>query len=407
MKIGLFTDQYYPSISGVVTSIKMLYEGLEKMGHECFIFTSFDESQVDNKEELAAKKVINFDGKRYPFKAIKDYRFTFNYNKSIKIIAQYNLDIIHVHTEYNIAKIAMKASKRLGIPIVHTLHTSWKDYINYLFPTLDKNFHNQLLWLEKKIFTEPISKASIFDIVPTKKVLGDLEIYGMNGEVKVVPTGIELDRFYSENYSKDDINNLRVSLGLTDKFVFGYVGRTSKEKNIPTIIKSFAEAFKNSDDVSLLIVGGGPELPELKAEVKKYGIEDQVLFTDLVAWDKVPLYYQIFDIFVNASSTETQGLTYIEALSSNLPVLVKKDECIEDFIKEGYNGFYFDTPEELVLKMKYIYENKNTLPDIKKNTYKSIKMFSKEEYSKNILIVYEEAIKKYKEHNPDTEKVTA
>ena len=47
MRIGLFTDQYYPSISGVVTSIRMLYDGLVSLGHEVFIFTSFDEEMVD------------------------------------------------------------------------------------------------------------------------------------------------------------------------------------------------------------------------------------------------------------------------------------------------------------------------------------------------------------------------
>ena len=52
MRIGLFTDQYYPSISGIVTSIKMLYDGLTALGHEVFIFTSFDEEKVDNADEL-------------------------------------------------------------------------------------------------------------------------------------------------------------------------------------------------------------------------------------------------------------------------------------------------------------------------------------------------------------------
>ncbi|MGM9968998.1 MAG: glycosyltransferase [Anaeroplasma sp.] len=395
MRIGLFTDQYYPAISGVVTSIKMLYEGLEKMGHECFIFTSFDENKVDNKEELENKNIINFKARPYPFKAIKDYRYTFTHKRFVKIVKQYNLDIIHVHTEYNISKIAIKASKKLGIPIVHTLHTSWKEYIKYLFPKLDRLFHKQLLWLEKKWFTEPISKASTIEIVPTKKVLHDLAIYGMKGNVKVIPTGIELSRFDESNFSNERKESLKKELNLKDEFVFTFIGRTSKEKNIEELIKGFSKAFTNNENVKLLIVGGGPDLEELKELASTTQLNDKVIFTDLIPYDIVPIYYQISNIFVNASESETQGLTYIEALSSGIPVLVKKDECILDVVEDGYNGFYFNNSEELINKMKFIYENRNSLDEIKMNTKKSVKKYSKNQYSKNILAVYKEAISVY------------
>ena len=72
MKIGLFSDQFYPQISGVVTSIKMLYEGLEAMGHECYIFTAIDDENCKDHPELTSKRVINFPGIHYPFKAAKD-----------------------------------------------------------------------------------------------------------------------------------------------------------------------------------------------------------------------------------------------------------------------------------------------------------------------------------------------
>ena len=396
MKIGLFTDQYYPNVSGVVTSIKMLYEGLEAMGHECYIFTSFEKSEGNGIEELKSKRVINLHGIRYPFKAVRNYRFSFGYRKSIKIIAKYDLDIIHVHTEYNIAKIAIRASKKLGIPIVHTLHTSWKDYINYLFPVLDKVMHNHLLSLERKWFTEPISKASVFDIVPTKKILGDLHLYGMSNEVKIVPTGIDIEKFKKDNIDKNNLEGLKKSLGLENKLVFGFIGRTSHEKNIELILEAYAKAFSDNDAVRLLIVGGGPSLDNLKKLASSLNILDKIVFTDLVSWEDIPVYYHLLDVFVNASETETQGLTYIEALASDVVLLVREDECLEDVLIDGYNGLYFKSQEELSIKMSYLYNNNQEIDRMRENTSKSISEYSKENYSKKINDIYFEAISIYK-----------
>lgn len=112
MRIGMFTDQYYPNISGVVTSIKMLYEGLESFGHEVFIFTSFDEKAVDNPDVLEKLNVINLPGRPYPFKDLKNYRWNLFHKKFIKQVASYQLDVIHLHTEFNVGKIARMVAKK-------------------------------------------------------------------------------------------------------------------------------------------------------------------------------------------------------------------------------------------------------------------------------------------------------
>ncbi|MDE6584835.1 MAG: glycosyltransferase, partial [Anaeroplasmataceae bacterium] len=94
MKIGIFTDQFYPYISGVVTSIKMLYTGLKDRGHEVFIFSSLDEKKVAECEEIKHYNFINFPGKPYPFKNLRDYRYTKHPKKYLPLIASYKLDVI-------------------------------------------------------------------------------------------------------------------------------------------------------------------------------------------------------------------------------------------------------------------------------------------------------------------------
>ena len=81
MRIGMFTDQYYPQVSGVVTSITMLYDGLTAMGHEVFIFTSYDDKKYPNVPELEGKNIINIKGISYPWKVVKDYKWTIKKKK--------------------------------------------------------------------------------------------------------------------------------------------------------------------------------------------------------------------------------------------------------------------------------------------------------------------------------------
>lgn len=400
MRIGLFTDQWYPQVSGVVTSIKMLYEGLEAMGHECFIFTSFDDDKNDNSPELRNKKIVNLSGMHYPFKVVKDYKFTFNHKKTTKIIKKYNLDIIHLHTEFSIAGIAEHAAKKLNIPLVHTFHTAWINYIVTLFPKTDSFMHNYYVHLLKKMFTGPIGKISEIEILPTKKVLSYMKDYGMyDKEYRVIPTGIELDRFERSNFKEEELQKLKESLGLKDKFVFAYIGRLAKEKNIEYIVEGFAKTFKNVDDARLMIVGDGPILDSLKKEVSKFEIEDKVVFTGMISWDKVPMYYHISDVFLNASKSETQGLTYIEALTSKLPTVVYKDDCVIDLIVDGYNGYYFENMDELEEKIKLIYDRRNELSTMKENAYKSAIPYSKKQFAESIYNTYCEAINMYKERN--------
>ncbi len=391
MRVGIFSDQYYPIISGVVTSIKMLKEGLESLGHEVYVFTSFDEKKAT---ELLPDDVINIPGRSYPFKNLRDYRYTFTHKRFVKIVKKYDLDIIHLQTEFNIAKLAKLVHNKLHIPVVHTMHTLWSDYFKYVSPFFDKHAHKLMEKGLRVLFMKACANMSEIQIVPTKKVYEQRKTYALGKEIRIVPTGIELDRFYPNNLDNNKIEEIKNNLKIdTNKFVFLYIGRTSEEKNIPTLLNAFAKA--NLDNALFLLVGGGPELDDLKKLVSDLKISDKVIFTGLVEWQNIPYYYQLGDVFLNASQSETQGLTYIEALASGKPLLVQKDECIEDVVVDYYNGLFFDGEEELVIKMKEIVKAPDTLKTIKANTLKSVENYSKEQFTKNVLKIYNEAIEMY------------
>jgi 1,2-diacylglycerol 3-alpha-glucosyltransferase len=372
MKIGLFTDQYFPIISSVVTSVKMLYDGLTNLGHECFIFTNSSEEIIYENDN-----VISFPETAYS-------------NKEIKKVASYNLDIIHVHTEYKIAKLAIKAAKKCAIPLVHTLHMIWNDYTAPATPEA-KQIGNKTIKGLKTRFKRQISKSSTVEIVPTKKVLMEAIKNGIHhcNEIRIIPTGIDLSKFYPSNFSKSSIAKLRDEIGLTkEDFIFLCVSRFSEDKNINTILEAYSKIVKDNPNTKLLIVGGGSSYDELKKLAKKLKIKDNVIFTGFVEYENLPLYYQLGHVFVNAALSETQGISTLEALASGLPLLAQKDDVIEDVVVDYYNGIYFDGVDELKQKMKELLKATSTLKSIRTNTLKSINAYSKEEYSKRILNVY-------------------
>ena len=128
MRVGIFTDTYTPFINGVTTSVLMLKKGLEKKGHTVYIVTVNDKTLKYKLEENG--KVLRVPG--IPI-GIYDYRLSGIYPiKAINMIKKWKLDVIHSQTEFSIGTFARIIAKQLNIPLVHTYHTMYEDYIHYI-----------------------------------------------------------------------------------------------------------------------------------------------------------------------------------------------------------------------------------------------------------------------------------
>ena len=75
------------------------------------------------------------------------------------------------------------------------------------------------------------------------------------------------------------------------------------------------------------ICGRRPARPDLEALTKELKLTDRVRFAGMIKPDEVPRWYRVGDIFVSASQSETQGLTYFEGMACGLPVLCRADPC--------------------------------------------------------------------------------
>lgn len=394
MRIGIFTDQYFPTVSGVVTSIETLADGLRARGHIVYIITSLDLRNI-KKEELEILKAkgeyfINVPGFHYPFKKLRGCRFINIKKEYIKRIALLKLDVIHVPTEFSMARLAIKCSKELNIPMVHTFHTLFDEYLSYvsgfftrLFP---KMMHNILV----NRFLRPVSRQSLIEIVPTKKVYDQRYHYklGINEDVRIIPTGINLDAFLESKRQASLVSKYQ----LQNKFVYLFVGRISEEKRISNIITAYKKVANANN--RLLIVGDGPELSKLRKLTLELELKENVIFTGFIEWKNISSYYALGDVFLCDSVSETQGLTYLEALASGLPLLVRKDDCLLNLLINDYNGIAYEKENELIAYMKNLETDKNKLLSLKRNTKKCTIQYTDNIFVENIIKVYEDVIKK-------------
>lgn len=393
MKIGIFTDAYKPLISGVTTSLFMLVEGLIEAGHEVYVITT--KPKGSKEYDIDKPYIIRFRGIPYPMKGLKIFRYVPCERRLVRRLLKLpKLDVIHIHTEFSLGKLGYFYKRKTDVPMVYTSHTMYEEYLHYVGKNITRLFRNTFMKNLKKMLKRYVNTSEV-TIVPSKKILDLMNTYAIEGNYKIVPTGIPLKKFKRSTYTEEDIVKLRSSLGIANEFVCLYVGRISGEKSIDVLVEGFAKT--NHDNMKFLIVGDGPYMENLKQLVKKLNLENKVIFTGMVDWQKVGLYYQLGDVFLNASISETQGLTYIEALAAGMPLLVKYDSVLEAVVTDGENGLFFyenDQLPELITKIRH---DKTLFENLQHNAVSSVLKYSQEAYVNAALETYEEAIRINKE----------
>lgn len=383
MKIALFSDTYAPDINGVATSTKILRNALIQLGHDVLIVTTelpSDSVYIDSPSDNILRVPGVELSKLYGYRACKMYSF-----KGMKEIKQFGTQLIHCQTEFGVGIFSRIVAQSLDIPIIYTYHTMWSDYSHYLLP-IKSNMVDSLLKKMIQRFSAINGSICTELIVPSSKTALALKEYGLKKEVNIIPTGLELKRFDPKYKNIERINEIIKEYNLNDKFVLTFLGRIGKEKNIDMIIN----ALKDIDnDFVFLIVGGGPYLDELKSIVRSLGM-DNVIFTGPKDPYYVPDFYHVSDIFISASLSETQGLTFIEAMATGTPVLAHHDKNLEGVIHDGNNGFFFN--DECSLKAKLSYVMKNDLSKLSKQALQDANEHSSDLFAEKVVEVYKRAL---------------
>jgi 1,2-diacylglycerol 3-alpha-glucosyltransferase len=389
MRIAIFTDTYPPEINGVATSARNLFRTLSSHGQDVVVVTTNPYSgQFDYQDH-----VMRIPG--LEMKKLYGYRAAGLWNKqAFDILEQFKPDVIHIQTDAGIGQFGFLAAGALHASTVYTFHTMMEDYTYYATKGHFERFARNVV----RFYVRYKSQESDEFITPSDKIREYMRSIGVDAYINVIPTGIDFSSFRKENIDQGKVADLKKKYDLSpDTYVILSLGRVAKEKSIDVCLRGYAKylALTPAKKTKMVIVGGGPALDDLKKLATDLGISSAVVFVGPVAPDDVPLYYQLGNMFVSASITETQGLTFMEAMASSLVLFVRYDDSLLGTIQDGFNGFYFLDETDFAKKLGGILTlDSAKLKSLENEALKAIDSYSLDKFYERVMEVYKRAIKK-------------
>jgi len=277
MKIGFFTDSYFPEIDGVTYTIKLWREELERKGHEVYVIYP-DGDYEPGDREIPVTSMPN------PFYA--GYRIPLTKRPSTLP----DLDVVHCHGPAPIGILGRYYAWKHDLPTVYTHHTPLEEYFHQSIKL------ESVAGLLSNLYV-PVENSFLrsFDIVTASTERIDRDV-----EHVQLPVGIDMDFFQPTAEDR-----------YPDRTVVGYSGRLSMEKNVSEILRA-AEALPEYDFV---IVGDGPYRDCLEENAP-----DNVEIRGFLPREELPVFYSSIDTFVTASTADTLGLSTLEANACGTPV---------------------------------------------------------------------------------------
>ena len=389
MRIAIFTDTYPPYINGVSTSCFNLANALKERGHDVLVVAP---RPTDGRMEQIGN-VLYIPG--IDLKKMYGFRLTNIFaNKPIKIIKKFNPDVIHNQTDFTIGVLARRCAKKLRVPIVYTYHTAYEDYTYYIARGIMDRFFKRIV----RTYSRDLANRMTEFITPSEKTKEYMRLVGSDTYINVIPTGIDFSIFKSDKIDQEKTLEFKKEHNIkpTTK-VFLLLGRLAKEKSMDVSLRGFAAYhYKHPEvDVKMIIVGNGPNREDLVLLSEELGISNIVDFIGEVSGLEVPFYYNLADIYTSASITETQGLTFMEAMAAGRIVLARFDSNLTGTIINGKTGFFFTDDNSFISQVEKIFAlSKEQKEAIIQEAYKNVDAYSIDKFYENIVRVYKRAIRK-------------
>ncbi len=316
MRIGIVTATYPPSRNGVATSTQLFTRGLRQLGYEVRVFAPAYPQAASEPGVIRLPSLTCGTPPDYPVLL----PLSPTHSKSLPI---HDLDIVHTMQPFVAGRIAALWSRRLRVPLVFTAHTQYHTYVHYA-PTPP----GLTRWAVKRHVKAFAQRADAV-LAPGQAMIDVLRSYGYRGPIALMPNPVELSAFAGL-----EAGWIRERFGIAKEHpVLVYVGRIGEEKNLGVLLDAFEQARSARPELRLLLVGDGPLKKPLSARARP-----QVHWVGAVAHAQVPLYLTAADLFVTASITEVQPMTFLEALAAGLPIVAARSAAADELITPGVNG---------------------------------------------------------------------
>ena len=355
MNIAIFTDTYLPKIDGIAVSVDHFCRILADRGHT-FTICCPKYKEGDGPDYGPSIQMFRFKNAALP--SYHDVKVVLpSQKKIVHAVSDFGADVIHIQTPGLLGQYGVLASKMFGIPVVGTYHTLVSEQEVYLsfyrllkvdkmldYFVANKSIKKRLEKIEKveQFATGPAKKAVIRKlanklyeacetiITPSQMIKKELLDHGVRQPIEVISNGMDFSLFK---------NGVVKELPKDRPVKLLHVGRISFEKNVEVVLRVIPLLKQKYPGITLDVYGDGPALSAMKIEAKQLGIEADVVFHGFVSRQSLPEVYPNYDLFLTASTMETQGLVVLEAMASGLPCVGVDAFALPELIQEGRNGF--------------------------------------------------------------------
>jgi glycosyltransferase involved in cell wall biosynthesis len=318
VRIALFSEVYWPMVSGVGVTLLRLTQALEQLGHEVRVYSAsyaLPKGQPDRPEVHRSPSIPLF---LYP-----DVQWAFPRLRDVMDDARrFRPDVVHVATEFSLGLAGLKTARQLDLPLIASAHTDYDKYAaRYGVDWALRFGWHYLRWFYGQAYRV---------LCPSRIYEQHLHARGV-AHTGVWSRGVDPDHFHPRFRSEPYRRALGVGPG---DLLVTYIGRIAREKNLTQLLAAWDALVSERGSAKLALVGRGP----LEEEIRRREIPG-VHVLGLMHDRKLSEAYASADIFVFPSATETFGNSLLEAMGSGLPSLAAAAGGVLEFAQHGRNAW--------------------------------------------------------------------
>ena len=328
-RILIFSTAFHPFVGGAEVAVKEITDRM--LGFEFDLITLNLDSQQKSVEQIGNVKVyrIGTSGKisklLFPFIAFikaQSLHKKNNYDATWSIMASYS-GFAALFFKYYYKKVTFVLTLQEGDPIPYI-----KRRVKFVYP----------------LFKDIFRKADYIQAI-SHYLAQFAKDMGARSEVVVIPNGVDVELFSEVIHKPHDGTVLITTSRLVEKNAVG------------DVIEALTQL---PEQVSFLVLGIGELENKLRKQVEYLKLENRVHFIGQVAYENIPAYLAMSDIFIRPSLSEGMGNSFIEAMAARVPVIATNVGGIPDFLKDKETGIFCEVknPESIARAVTFYLENK-------------------------------------------------
>ncbi len=332
MRIAFFTDSFYPELGGIQDSILLTARALGERGHDIVIhapsasprdyrLAGLPAEEVDLGERVRVRRLFSVPVPS----STGQSRLLLPTGQRWRGLADWQPDVLHTHTFLGAGWEALAAARRLRVPLVGTNHWAIGEFSMYA-PIAARQFARYSV----KAATAYYNRCAIVT-GPSRSVLDEMRASGLRKPAQVVSNPIDTALFRPGE--ADERQALKRSLGFSGSTIL-YAGRLAIEKNIDVLVRALAIVAREQPDAMLALAGHGTARPRLAQLAADLGVGQRVKFLGTLDKPALAQAYRAADVFAIASTSETQSMVLLQAMSSGLPAVGARWRALPEYIAD-------------------------------------------------------------------------